>query len=112
MSEEYNPKLHCCRYWFKDFCECIKENKKKSRDENVNGSLTFLEKNNIEYIDSQTANIVIINNQSDKAFLSLKRQQGLFKCRFEGSSKWYTFSKKALIDKFSNKMNYEQEQRG
>ena len=59
--------------------------------------------NNIEYIDSQTANIVIINNQSDKAFLSLKRQQGLFKCRFEGSSKWYTFSKKALIDKFSNK---------
>jgi hypothetical protein len=24
-TEKYNPKHHCCKYWYKDFCECVKK---------------------------------------------------------------------------------------
>lgn len=105
--EEYNPEIHCCKYWRSDFCECVKASmraaKKKSRDRNVNGTLNFLKKNKIQFIESKTQNIVIINPQTDNVFLSLKKENNLFKCRFNGSGKWYTFSRGKFIDRFSNK---------
>ena len=26
MEEKYNPEKHCCRKWWKDFCDCVKKN--------------------------------------------------------------------------------------
>lgn len=23
-KEEYNPKKHCCRRWWKDWCDCVR----------------------------------------------------------------------------------------
>jgi len=104
-EEKYNPEIHCCRYWYKDFCECVKDSmkiaKKKSRDKNINGTLNFLKKNNIDFIESKVPNIVIINPKTDNVSLSLKKENNLFKCRFNGHKKWYTFSKQKFIDKFS-----------
>lgn len=105
MIMEYDPNKHCCKYWWKDFCECVKESmkekKKRSRDTNVNSTLQLLNKNNIEYIESETPNMVIVNPDSDKAFLSLKKRGGLLKLRFKGNNKWYTFSPRKFIERFS-----------
>lgn len=104
-EKKYNPEIHCCRYWYKDFCECSKNYlervKKKSNDRNINDTLNFLRKNNIEFIKSKVPNIVIINPKTDKVFLSLKKEKNLFKCRFKGNKKWYSFSKQKFIDNFS-----------
>jgi len=109
IQEEYNPEKHCCRYWWKDFCECVKtsmkEFKKKSRDKKVNYTLSFLKNNNIDYVESKTPNIVIINPKSDNVFLSLKQENDLFKCRYNGSKKWYTFSRYKFLEKFSKTEN-------
>lgn len=103
--EKYDPEKHCCEYWYKDFCECVnrelREAKKKSRDKNVNDTLEFLEKNKIDFIESKTPNIVIINPETDNVFLSLKKENNLLKCKFNGNKVWYKFSKKKFIDKFS-----------
>tara|TARA_R110000851_G_scaffold561_1_gene1925 strand:+ start:407 stop:733 length:327 start_codon:yes stop_codon:yes gene_type:complete len=104
-EEKYNPQTHCCRYWYKDFCECVKDSMKaakiKSRDRGVNSVLNFLKKNNIDFIESKVLNIVIINPKTDNVFLSLKKENNLFKCRFNGDKKWYAFSRQKFIDKFS-----------
>jgi hypothetical protein len=103
-TEEYNPKIHCCREWHKDYCECVKssmkERKKRSRDRNVNGTLIFLKKNKINFTQSKVPNVLIINPNTDNVSLSLKKENGLLKCRYSGSNKWYTFSRQKFIDKF------------
>ena len=103
-NEKYNPKIHCCRYWYKDFCECTKKAKKESMDRNVNGTLYFLKKNKIDYIESKIPNVVIINPKSDRAFLSLKKEKGyLFKCKFIGCETWYKFGKNKFLKRFIKK---------
>jgi len=103
--EEYNPEIHCCYRWYKDYCECVKakmkEEKKKSRDKNVNGTLNFLKKNKIDFIESKTPNVVIINPETDNVFLSLKIKDHFLKCRYKGSKKWYLFRKAKFLEKFS-----------
>jgi len=100
---EYNPEIHCCKNWYKDFCDCIVEGRKKHRDENVNNTLNFLKKYNIPFTESKIMNVVIINPETDNVFLSLKREKNLFKCKFTGKNIWFTYSEKKFIDKFSNK---------
>jgi hypothetical protein len=79
----------------------MKEQKKKPRNRNFNGTLSFLKKNNIQYIESKMPNIVIVNPTTDNVFLSLKKEDNLLKCRFKGNNKWYTYSKQRFIEKFS-----------
>ena len=54
-----------CLYPNKDYCECVKkslkQSKKNSRDRNVNGTQTFLKKNNIKYIDFE----IILSSKKD-----------------------------------------------
>ena len=77
-EEKYNPEIHCCRYWYKDFCECVKDSmkiaKKKSRDRNVNGTLNFLKKNNIDFIEGKVPNVVIINPKPITHHYHLKKK--------------------------------------
>ena len=91
----------------KDWCDCFKEHmkkvKKEWRDKTVNDTLKFLNKNNIKFIDSNMSNIVILNPKTDKVFLSLKKKNKLYKCRFNGSNKWYLFSEGKLLKRFSLK---------
>ena len=30
-TEQYNPEIHCCRDWSKDYCECVKEKMKLAK---------------------------------------------------------------------------------
>ena len=94
-----------CTNHNKDYCECVKksfkESKKKSRDRNVNGTLTFLKKNNIFFEEGKTMNTVIVNPKTDNLLVSLKKVDNMLKCRYIGNSKWYTFSKKVFVSKFS-----------
>ncbi len=94
-----------CTHPDKDYCECLKkslkQSKKKSRDRNVNGTLTFLKKNKIFFKEGKITNTVIVNPETDNIFLSLKKVDNMLKCRYVGSSKWYTFSKKHFLAKFS-----------
>ena len=107
MSEiKYNPKIHCCPKWYKDFCKCsssaFRAAKKNSRDKNVEGTIKILKDNNIKFIESKSKNVVILNPETDNVHLSLKRTNHLFKVRYSGSNKWYTFGKNKLISKFSS----------
>jgi hypothetical protein len=99
--EKYNPEKHCCEYWYKDFCDCYKASVKEARDRNVDGTIDVLIDNNIEFALTATENIVFVINGRKKAYLSLKRDRGLFKCKFEGAAKWYTFGKTKFLDIFS-----------
>jgi len=96
---------HCCSTWYKDFCECSKEmlkkSRKKSKERNVDSTIWFLNKHKIEFEESNIYNVVIIKIKKTKIYLSLKQHDGLFKIRFEGNKKWYTFSSKKLIEQFS-----------
>lgn len=100
-----------CLYPDKDYCECVKkslkQSKKNSRDRNVNGTLTFLKKNNVLFEEGKITNTVIVNPETDNIFLSLKKVDNMLKCRYVGSSKWYTFSKKVFLAKFSKKTKYD-----
>ena len=93
-----------CLHPDKDYCECVKksfkQSKKNSRDRNVNGTLTFLKKNNIFFKEGKIANTVIVNPETDNIFLSLKKVDNMLKLRYVGSSKWYTFSKKVFLAKY------------
>lgn len=103
-TEEYNPKIHCCEYWYKDFCTCIKDSMKEYRarkkSRNINGTLRFLKKNKIKYHESNIPNIIIINPETDYVNVSLKKNGNLIKCRFKNSSKWYLYSKNKFLETF------------
>ena len=101
-EEEYNPEIHCCDKWYKDYCQCSKEYVKELRNKNVNSTVDFLKDNNIEFVKSKVSNVVIVNPNTDNVHLSLKRTtKGLFKCRFKGSNKWYYFNENKFLIKFS-----------
>ena len=100
-TEEYNPNKHCCRYWYKDFCDCMKDNRNGINDKLVSNTLEFLQKNNIEYTNSNVDNIVVIPLKNKNLHLSLISEE-LMKCRFEGRAKWYTYSKNKFIDLIKN----------
>ncbi len=99
-KEIYNPEIHCCEKWYKTYCGCVNEHKKKLRDTNVNDTLDILKSNNIEFIKSKVSNIVIINPSTDKVSLSLKKKGKLLKCRYNGSNKWYYYSEEKFLNKF------------
>jgi hypothetical protein len=105
----YDPKIHCCPRWQDDYCYCVKnalrEIKSNSRDRNVNATLNFLKKNKINFVESKTENVVIINPDSDYVFLSLKKDGGLLKCRFKGKNKWYTYTKDSFLNRFKQNKN-------
>lgn len=105
QTESLLPKVNDCRNCHQDFCECLKAHMKEKRDKNVERTLAFLKKNNIEYIESKTSNVVNVNPDSDNILLSLKRKNNLFKVRFSGRNKWYTFSGQKFLDTFSKTMN-------
>lgn len=103
MNKENKDCMNC----EKDWCECfkahIKKVKKQWRDKNVIETLSLLNENNIEFVESKMSNIVILNPETDKVFLSLKKKNRLFKCRYNGSNKWYTFTREKLIQKFATR---------
>lgn len=104
VQEKYDPEKHCCDRWYKDYCTCvkeeIKESRKKSRDRNVNATLKFLKKNQIEFVESKINNVVVVNPETDHTYVSLKKIGSLIQCRFKGSNKWYTYSKPKFVEKF------------
>lgn len=105
---EYDPNIHCCRDWDKDFCECVKASfakyRKDVRDARVEATLKFLETHNIPYKPSKTQNVVIIEgfHCGQVANLSLKGERNLFKLRFKGNSVWYRYSKKGFLERFKH----------
>jgi hypothetical protein len=105
MREELTQ--YCCDNWHKDFCDCVtaamREDKKRKRDRSVKEILTFLDKNKIEYIQSHTTNVVVINPQSDNALLSLVKDGNLLKVKFENRFEWYRYSKNSFICRFKKK---------
>lgn len=105
MGDSLLKPLCTGRNCHKDFCDCVVEgmklSRKRSRDRNVNGTLTFLKKNKITFIDSKIQNVVVVNPKTDNILLSLKKDQGKYlKVKYSGSPKWYKFSKPLFIEKF------------
>ena len=103
--EEYNPEIHCCETWYKDFCECVKKGmrkyRKEKRDKNVEKTKKILNKNNIPFACSKTPNVVVLNCNNEKIYLSLKRVNNkLFKCKYENNPKWYTYKKDNFLKLF------------
>jgi hypothetical protein len=100
---EYNPRIHCCpRYW-KDFCDCVTEFRKQEKEAQVNFGLDFLKSNNIEFEYSNVPNIVKVTSRNGStANVSLKSigRWGLIKCRFDNSATWYGYSRKKFIETF------------
>jgi len=103
-DEDYDPKKHCCRSWWLDFCECVhtrmRKEKKERRDKNVSNTLKFLAKNNLKHKLSKTPNVVAFNYKDKVIYLSLKKQHGCFKVRYEGRNKWYTYKTKKFKETF------------
>ena len=97
MREEYDPLKHCCRRWYKDFCDCFKESRALGKQMQVSEGENFLNKNNIKYTETNISNIVKVNLHPKNIYVSLKVKNHLIKCRFEGSDKWYLYSKDKLL---------------
>jgi hypothetical protein len=95
MEEKYNPEKHCCKKWWKDFCDCVK-NGKHQKEYDV---LAFLNENNIEYQKTQNQNFVTISHKDNNVFVSLKMERIFIKCSFNGKN-WYTFTKEKFLQKF------------
>lgn len=101
--EKYNPEKHCCRYWYKDFCDCITEKMAEIKYDNINGTESMLKKYKVSYRDSNVSNVVVIPTAKGELHLSLIRDNGLFKCRFSNSAKWYKFGRTKLLNLILNK---------
>jgi len=98
----YDPKIHCCTDYYKDICSCVqqklRESKQRKNTRNVNGTLKLFKLNKVQYEETKTFNVVSVDYKNQKLFISLKKDKnGLIKCRFEGSAKWYTYAKEKLI---------------
>jgi len=92
-KDEYDPLRHCCKIFWKDFCECVKEHKKKEKLNNIEDTLKFLQDNNIKYKFTKVDSIVEIEHEKRPVLVSLKKKNGLIKCKFKGNKKWYDYSK-------------------
>lgn len=86
-----------------DFCECVKNSLKESKDKKINETLLFLKKNNILYQSSKIPNIIQIIVSEKKVFMSLKKYRGFFKIRFENSNTWCNYSPNKFLEHFCQK---------
>lgn len=94
----YNPQIHCCKYWYKDFCDCVKVRAKEVKETNVQHTFDLLNKIDVNFYYSNVPNIVEINKNDEQIiYVSLKSEGFLYKVRFEGRAQWYTYSEKKLI---------------
>ena len=100
VGAKENKNAEKCYDCHKDFCSCYKDLRKKDKEIKINKSLLFLSNNGIDYTESNTPNVVKLKKGLTVALLSLKHNNGFFKLRYEGSNKWYFFSKDKLIKKF------------
>jgi hypothetical protein len=107
VKEQYNPEIHCCRDWSKDYCECVKEKtkraKRKARNKAVRTTLNLLERNNIPYERTKTENVVqLYPKRNSGILLSLKctnTEYGYkFTCRWIDGH-WHYYTKQQLLDK-------------
>jgi hypothetical protein len=68
---------------------------------NAKRNISFLKNSGIEYEETTTPNVVMLNQEGKKAFASLiSGYNEPFKVRYEGSSVWHTYNRKELKEKF------------
>ena len=109
-NEKYNPAIHCCPYWYKDFCDCVKEDfkqyRKDQRDRSVTSMYGFLERHKVQYKHTATENIVLVNYESPTPiYLSLKTKHQKLKFRYSGSSRWIYALKSEFVKILKNGKN-------
>ncbi len=97
-NEKYNPEIHCCRYWYKDFCECVKNGRSQQRIERLETAIDIFEANNIEYEKSNIQSCFKIKTNKGQFITVSYKTWGIFKCQYDGSSKWYDYSKKKFLE--------------
>jgi len=103
LDEAYNPDKHCCKWWYKDYCECVKaankQYRKDCRDKAVNMTEKWLIKNRVNFQPTSIPNVVKAIIGNDTLYVSLKSPRDAIKCRYEGRNKWYTYNKSTLIER-------------
>jgi hypothetical protein len=94
MGGEYNE----MGIWENDMSG-LNQMKQKERDVHVAKTLKWLDQNKIQYTETKIPNIVKIKTlkKKDVFHLSLNAEQNLFKVRFDGRGKWYTYKKDKLL---------------
>lgn len=97
MTQNFNPDIHCCERWWKDYCNCVKDKNTKRKQNKINNTLKWLNLNNIIYLKTNVANIVRIQINSKDIFVSLVSKYNLLNVKFEKSNKWFTYSKNNLL---------------
>jgi hypothetical protein len=100
--DDYNPRHHCCRTFYKDYCECPRTPRYLRNirpDETAESTLEFLNDNKVEYKFTDEKDIVKVYMGEKEVSLTLTRRQGAFTCRYEGSDKTYAYYKKGFLKK-------------
>ena len=97
-NEVYDPKKHCCQYWYKDFCECVKNGRLQQRQQRLETAIDIFEANNIKYEGSNIQSCFKVKTNKGQNMTVYYKTYGIFKCRYDGSPKWYEYSKKKFLD--------------
>ena len=88
-------------FW-QDWNKSKAEFQRNRKTKNANRNLSLLKNNAIDYEMTDTINVVLLKNDDTEAYMSLTAGYNeLFKIRFKGSAKWYSFTRKKLIHTFS-----------
>lgn len=82
----------------------LNQMKWEEKQKRIAESLKWLNQNKIQYSETKIPNIVSIKTLTKKQtfHLSLNTTYLLFKVRFDGKGKWYTYSKEKILKLITN----------